>query len=175
MNETQGVVCIHDHFKADMGLYPCHPNEASRLRTQGLTLPFARSRCVCLSRQYDDSPPPHPGFGISWGRWTLLTVYHMCMCHSECLRAEYYAQVVNFSVHVFLVPHSDEELASFPVDASYLKAIRQRVSLATQLHSLEHQRNKVVRAEQWLSKSAKAMDIEVDEELYPGHTCSILS
>ena len=41
------------------------------------------------------------------------------------------------------------------------------MSLARQLHSLEHKRNKTVRAEQWISKSAKAMDIEIDEDLYP--------
>jgi ATP-dependent RNA helicase DDX24/MAK5 len=58
-------------------------------------------------------------------------------------------------------------LPGFPVDSSYLKAVRRRVSLARQLHSLEHKRNKIVRAEQWISKSAKAMDIEVDDDLYP--------
>ena len=67
----------------------------------------------------------------------------------------------------YITLYSDEELPSFPVDSSYLKAVRRRVSLARQLHSLEHQRNKAVRAEQWISKSAKAMDIEIDEDLYP--------
>ena len=63
--------------------------------------------------------------------------------------------------------HTDEELPSFPVDSAYMKAVRRRVSLARQVHTLEHQRNKVVRSEQWLTKSAKALDIELDEELYP--------
>ena len=58
-------------------------------------------------------------------------------------------------------------MPSFPVDSAYLKAVRRRVSLARQLHSLEYKRNKTVRAEQWISKSAKAMDIEMDEDLYP--------
>lgn len=68
---------------------------------------------------------------------------------------------------IFATLHTDEELPSFPVDSAYLKAIRRRVSLARQIHKIEHQRNKSVRAEQWLSKSAKALDIELDEDLYP--------
>ena len=72
----------------------------------------------------------------------------------------------HYSAHACTL-YSGEELPSFPVDSSYLKAVRRRVSLARQLHSLEHQRNKAVRAEQWISKSAKAMDIEIDEDLYP--------
>ena len=75
--------------------------------------------------------------------------------------------MLNFHYVIIFTPYSDEELPSFPVDSAYLKAVRQRVSLARQLHSLEHQRNKAVRAEQWISKSAKAMDIEIDEDLYP--------
>ena len=71
----------------------------------------------------------------------------------------------HYSAHACTL-YSDDELPSFPVDSSYLKAVRRRVSLARQLHSLEHQRNKAVRVERWISKSAKAMDIKIDEDLY---------
>ena len=66
---------------------------------------------------------------------------------------------------------SDEELASFPMESSYLPAIRRRVSLARQIDSAQLLQRRARKSNDWLLRSAKAMDIEVDEDMYPLDTC----
>ena len=63
--------------------------------------------------------------------------------------------------------YTDKELPNFPVDSTYLRTIRQRARLARQINDIEHRRHRAKTREQWLSQSAKALDIELDEDLYP--------
>ncbi len=63
--------------------------------------------------------------------------------------------------------HIGENLSDFPVDGAYLKPLRARVSLAKQIHTIQFRKGKVKKQENWFSKSAKAMDIELDEDMYP--------
>lgn len=53
------------------------------------------------------------------------------------------------------------------MDSAYFKTIRQRVSLARQINTIEHRRHRAKSRDQWLTQSAKALDIELDEDLYP--------
>ena len=63
--------------------------------------------------------------------------------------------------------HTDEDLPTFPVDPSYLKPIRVRVRLAKRIDSQEHKERKSKKSNDWLIQSAKAMDIELDKDMYP--------
>lgn len=60
----------------------------------------------------------------------------------------------------------DEELPTFPVDPSYLKPIRVRVRLAKRIDSREHKQRKSKKSNDWLTQSAKAMDIVLDEDMF---------
>ena len=61
----------------------------------------------------------------------------------------------------------DNELPTFPVDPSYLAPLRDRVRLARQIVSMEQSRRKVSRGNKWALQVAKAMEIEVEEDMYP--------
>ena len=60
-----------------------------------------------------------------------------------------------------------DELSTFPINPTYLKPIRVRVGLARRIDSREHKRRKSKKSNDWLIQSAKAMDIELDEDMYP--------
>ena len=62
---------------------------------------------------------------------------------------------------------SDEQLKDFPVDGDYLKPLQTRVSLAKQIHTVSFRQSKVKKTESWFARSAKALDVELDDELYP--------
>ncbi|KAL9960204.1 hypothetical protein ACROYT_G033626, partial [Oculina patagonica] len=57
------------------------------------------------------------------------------------------------------------DLDSFPVDVTYMSSIRKRISLAKQIDKDEHKFKRKKSNNDWLLASAKAMDIEVDEDL----------
>jgi hypothetical protein len=64
---------------------------------------------------------------------------------------------------------SDEQLKDFPVDSDYLKPLQARVSLAKQIHTASFRRSKAKETERWVTRSAKALDIDLDQDdvLYP--------
>lgn len=63
-----------------------------------------------------------------------------------------------------------EDLPNFPVDTAYLPALRGRVSLTRRVHTLEYRRDKAKRSDQWMTQTAEAIGIDLDEdELYPSH------
>ena len=53
------------------------------------------------------------------------------------------------------------------MDSSYLKPLRARVSLASQIQKIMSQQDKVKKTASWFSRSAKALDIQLDDDLYP--------
>lgn len=57
------------------------------------------------------------------------------------------------------------DLDSFPVDITYMSSIRKRISLAKQIDKDEHKFKRKKSSNDWILASAKAMDIEVDEDL----------
>ncbi|XP_066030543.1 ATP-dependent RNA helicase DDX24-like [Pocillopora verrucosa] len=57
------------------------------------------------------------------------------------------------------------ELDSFPVDVSFMSSIRKIISLAKQIDKEEHKFRRKKSSNDWILASAKAMDIEVDEDL----------
>lgn len=57
------------------------------------------------------------------------------------------------------------ELDSFPVDVSFMSSIKKRISLAKQIDKEEHKFKRKKSSNDWILASAKAMDIEVDEDL----------
>jgi len=57
------------------------------------------------------------------------------------------------------------DLDSFPVDVTYMSSIRKRISLAKQIDKDEHKFKRKKSSNDWILASAKAMDIEVDEDL----------
>ncbi|EDO48238.1 predicted protein [Nematostella vectensis] len=61
--------------------------------------------------------------------------------------------------------NNGEDLGSFPVDVSYLPGIRNRLSIARQIDKEELKVSKKKSSNSWILNSAKAMDIEVDEDL----------
>ena len=63
---------------------------------------------------------------------------------------------------------ADVNLKEFPVDSDYMKPLNARVSLARQIHDSTFRQSKVKKSESWFARSAKALDIELDEDLYPG-------
>ncbi|RZC39427.1 ATP-dependent RNA helicase DDX24 [Asbolus verrucosus] len=67
-------------------------------------------------------------------------------------------------------PIPGEDLPVFPVDDSYLKAVKERVNLARELDKLELEVRKGNSEVGWLQKTAEEMDIIVDD-LYPLCCC----
>lgn len=68
----------------------------------------------------------------------------------------------------FILPSPAEELPNFPIDPAYLRALRGRMSLARQVHTIEYRRDKSKRADKWMTQSAEALGIELDSgDLYP--------
>ena len=53
------------------------------------------------------------------------------------------------------------------MDGDYLKPLQTRVSLAKQIHTMSFRQSKVKKTESWFARSAKALDVELDDELYP--------
>ena len=76
--------------------------------------------------------------------------------------------------HDVLTPHplhthhiQDNDLPTFPVDSSYLAPLRDRVRLARQVVSMEQKGRRMCRGNKWALQVAKAMEIEVEEDMYP--------
>lgn len=61
--------------------------------------------------------------------------------------------------------NSGNDLDSFPVDVAFMSSIRKRISLAKQIDKEEHKFRRKKSSNDWVLASAKAMDIEVDEDL----------
>ncbi|XP_068714327.1 ATP-dependent RNA helicase DDX24-like [Montipora foliosa] len=61
--------------------------------------------------------------------------------------------------------NSGNDLDSFPVDVAFMSSIRKRISLAKQIDKEEHKFRRKKSNNDWVLASAKAMDIEVDEDL----------
>lgn len=60
--------------------------------------------------------------------------------------------------------HTDEDLPIFPVSDRYLDAVRERVSLARKIDVAELKVRRKTADIGWLKKSAKEMDILIDDE-----------
>ena len=61
----------------------------------------------------------------------------------------------------------DQDLPTFPMDTSYLRGLRDRVVLAKRIERVEHSTKRVQQGNKWFIQQAKAMDIELDQDLYP--------
>ncbi|CAH3141790.1 unnamed protein product [Porites lobata] len=61
--------------------------------------------------------------------------------------------------------NAGNDLDSFPVDITFMASIRRRISLAKTIDKEEHKFRRKKSSNDWLLASAKAMDIEVDEDL----------
>jgi len=61
--------------------------------------------------------------------------------------------------------NNGNDLDSFPVDVNFMSSIRKRISLAKQIDKEEHKFRRKKSSNDWILASAKAMDIEVDEDL----------
>ena len=62
---------------------------------------------------------------------------------------------------------SDEDLPTFPLDPTYLAPLRARVRLAKQILSVVQKGKRVRQGNEWTVQTARAMEIEVDEDMYP--------
>ena len=58
----------------------------------------------------------------------------------------------------------DQNLKDFPVEPTYLSQLRPRVRAAIELQKLSSQGAKKKSRENWLTKAARELDIELDEE-----------
>ena len=61
--------------------------------------------------------------------------------------------------------NKDEELAVFPVDSNFLPSLKERLSLACKIDKLEHSDAKMKAQNQWFVRSAREMDIELDDHM----------
>eukprot|EP00123_Amoebidium_parasiticum_P017639 comp23927_c0_seq1/m.42244 comp23927_c0_seq1/g.42244 ORF comp23927_c0_seq1/g.42244 comp23927_c0_seq1/m.42244 type:complete len:664 (-) comp23927_c0_seq1:73-2064(-) len=61
--------------------------------------------------------------------------------------------------------NKEEGLNDFPVDGAYFPAIKKRLTLARKIDEAEHQQRKSRTSDDWFTKTAKELDIEVDDEL----------
>lgn len=61
--------------------------------------------------------------------------------------------------------NAGNDLESFPVDVAFMPSIKKRISLAKQIDKEEHKFRRKKSSNDWVLASAKAMDIEVDEDL----------
>lgn len=59
----------------------------------------------------------------------------------------------------------DQDLPAFPLDTSYLRGLRERVGLARRIEREDHRFKRVQQGNKWFVQQAKAMDIELDEDL----------
>lgn len=79
--------------------------------------------------------------------------------------------VAAFMMYLSHTPYThhiqDNDLPTFPVDPSYLTPLRDCVRLARQVVSMEQRGRRVCRGNKWALQVAKAMEIEVEEEMYP--------
>ncbi len=55
------------------------------------------------------------------------------------------------------------------MDVSYLRAVRKRVGVARRIDAAQHRQRKVKKSNDWFVQSAKAMEIDLDDDLYPEH------
>lgn len=62
---------------------------------------------------------------------------------------------------------SDKELPTFPLDPTYLAPLRVRVRLAKQILSVVRRGKRVRQGNEWTVQAAWAMEIEVEEDMYP--------
>lgn len=61
-----------------------------------------------------------------------------------------------------------DDVPNFPIDHTHLLSLKGRVSLAKQIHTIEHRRNKTLRAGKWMTLTAETLGMEIEEELsYP--------
>ncbi|KAI7898310.1 P-loop containing nucleoside triphosphate hydrolase protein [Cokeromyces recurvatus] len=62
----------------------------------------------------------------------------------------------------------NKQYPEFPVDLSILRAMRERVKLASEIDSIQHQESKQSHEVNWMRNMAKEMDVEFDEETMQG-------
>ncbi|KAI8379899.1 P-loop containing nucleoside triphosphate hydrolase protein [Choanephora cucurbitarum] len=62
----------------------------------------------------------------------------------------------------------NQDYPTFPVDMSILRAMTERVKLATQIDSIQHQESKQSHEVNWMKNMAKEMDVEFDEDTMQG-------
>lgn len=55
----------------------------------------------------------------------------------------------------------------FPLDPTYLAPLRVRVRLAKQILSVVRRGKRVRQGNEWTVRAARAMEIEVEEDMYP--------
>ena len=53
------------------------------------------------------------------------------------------------------------------VEVAYLKPLRARVSLACRIQKISFRQGKASQKQSWFSRTAKALDVVLDEDLYP--------
>ena len=53
------------------------------------------------------------------------------------------------------------------MEHAYVKPLQPQVSLAKQIHDITFRQSKASKRESWFTRSAQALDIELDEDLYP--------
>ncbi len=59
----------------------------------------------------------------------------------------------------------DEDLQSFPIESTYLLNLKRRVHLASEISKLHHHVSKVTNEANWYHKTAKELDIELDDQI----------
>ncbi|XP_070556950.1 ATP-dependent RNA helicase DDX24-like [Ptychodera flava] len=59
----------------------------------------------------------------------------------------------------------DEDIPVFPIEMRYLTAVKERVNAARTLDKMDHQFMKKKHHNDWFSKTAKELDIDLDEDL----------
>ncbi|RCH82947.1 ATP-dependent RNA helicase, partial [Rhizopus stolonifer] len=62
----------------------------------------------------------------------------------------------------------NQDYPNFPVDMSILRAMTERVKLAAQIDSIQHQESKQAHEVNWMKNMAQEMDVEFDEETMQG-------
>ena len=66
----------------------------------------------------------------------------------------------------------DQSLRDFPLESAYVKPLQPQVSLAKQIYTLTFSQNKAKKTESWFTRSAQALDVELDQDLYLICTCT---
>ena len=94
----------------------------------------------------------------------LLSAYHV---DGSCFNDMLTSRPKHTHTHTHTHHVQDNELPTFPVDPSYLAPLRDHVRLARQIVSMEQSGRKVSRGNKWALQVAKAMEIEVEEDMYP--------
>ncbi|KAI9482776.1 MAG: P-loop containing nucleoside triphosphate hydrolase protein [Benjaminiella poitrasii] len=61
-----------------------------------------------------------------------------------------------------------KQYPEFPIDLSILRAMRERVKMASEIDSIQHQESKQSHEVNWMRNMAKEMDVEFDEDTMQG-------